>query len=287
MRPSDERLKGMKNVEQESMKEGKKEEETALMSPAIVLVEPQLGENIGQAARAMANFGLYDLRLVAPRDGWPNEKALANAANARWIAENATVFDTLTEAIGDLHYVAATTARVRDMVKPVMTPETAARDMETRSSAGEKCGILFGRERWGLENDEIALADAIVMAPVDPAHASLNLAQSVLLVGYEWRKLTAGDSLGRATPYDGPAQERNPYVDCEIATREELMHFFYHIEKELTESGFFKTDFKRASMVRNIRNMFLRVALTSQEVRTLRGIVSALTRPRPKRNSVE
>lgn len=287
MRPSDERLKDMKNVELESMKEQNKKEETALPPPSIVLVEPQLGENIGQAARAMANFGLYDLRLVAPRDGWPNEKALANAASAKTIVENARVFDTLEEAVGDLHYVAATTARVRDMVKPVMTPETAVRDMETRSSAGERCGILFGRERWGLENDEVALADTIVMAPVDPIHASLNLAQSVLLVGYEWRKLTAGNSLGRATPYDGPAQEMNPYENCESATREELIHFFCHIETELTDSGFFKTDFKRASMIRNIRNMFLRVALTSQEVRTLRGIVSALTRPRPKRNSME
>ncbi|MBX2806919.1 MAG: RNA methyltransferase [Hyphomicrobiales bacterium] len=257
------------------------------LSPSVVLVEPQLGENIGQAARAMANFGLRDLRLVAPRDGWPNDKALANAAIAKVIVENARVFETLDDAIGDLHYVFATTARVRDMVKPVMTPETATRDLQVRLSGGEKCGILFGRERSGLENDEVALANAIVMAPVDPAYASLNLAQSVLLMGYEWRKLTAGDSLGRATPYDGPAQEGNPYTTCESATREELIHFFCHIETELTNSGFFKTDFKRASMVRNIRNMFLRVALTSQEVRTLRGIVSALTRPRPNRNSMK
>lgn len=255
--------------------------------PSIVLVEPQLGENIGQAARAMANFGLRDLRLVAPRDGWPNDKAFANAAIAKVIVENAKVFATLDEAISDLHYVAATTARIRDMVKPVVTPETAVRDMEARSAAGEKCGILFGRERSGLENDEVALANAIVMAPVDPSYASLNLAQSVLLIGYEWRKLTAGNSLGRATLYDGPAQEGDPYVNCEIATREELIHFFCHIETELSESGFFKTDLKRASMIRNIRNMFLRVALTSQEVRTLRGIVSALTRPRPKRNSMK
>jgi tRNA/rRNA methyltransferase len=201
--------------------------------------------------------------------------------------ENAKVFDTLEEAIGDLNYVAATTARVRDMVKPVMTPETAVRTMGARMLTGQKCGILFGRERSGLENDEIALADTIVMAPVDPAFASLNLAQSVLLLGYEWRKMTAGNSLGRATLYDGPAQEGDPFANCEIATRAELMRFFYHIETELTESGYFKTDFKRASMVRNIRNMFLRVALTSQEDRTLRGIRSAVTRPRPKGNSVE
>ena len=234
----------------------------------------------------MANFGLTDLRLVAPRDGWPNEKALANAAVARTIVENAHVFSTLEEALGDLNYVAATTARFRDMVKPVMTPETVVKQIENRTISGQQCGVLFGRERWGLENDEIALADTIVMAPVDPTYASLNLAQSVLLVGYEWRKLIAGDSLGRATPYDGPAHEGAPIEKCDLATRDELIHFFCHIETELTESGFFKTDEKRASMIRNIRNMFLRVALTSQEVRTLRGIVSALTRPRPKRHNV-
>lgn len=287
MPPSDERLKRMKNIGRDDLKEGADAEETSVAAPSIVLVEPQLGDNIGQAARAMANFGLSDLRLVAPRDGWPNEKALANAAIARTIVENAKVFDTLGEAIGDLHYVAATTARVRDMVKPVMTPETAMRHVEARTRNGQQCGILFGRERSGLENDEVALADMIVMAPVDPAYASLNLAQSVLLMGYEWRKITAGNSLGRATLYDGPAQEGDPYANCEIATRAELMRFFCHIETELTKSGFFKTDLKRASMVRNIRNMFLRVALTSQEVRTLRGIISALTRPRPTGNRVE
>ena len=287
MPPSDERLKRMKNIGPNDLQEGPDAEGISLAAPSIVLVEPQLGDNIGQAARAMANFGLSDLRLVAPRDGWPNEKALANAAMARTIVENAKVFDTLGEAIGDLHYLAATTARVRYMVKPVMTPETAIRNIEAHTRSGRKCGILFGRERSGLENDEIALADTIVMAPVDPAYASLNLAQSVLLVGYEWRKMTAGDSLGRATLYDGPAQEGDPYANCEIATRSELMRFFCHIETELTKSGFFKTDFKRASMVRNIRNMFLRVALTSQEVRTLRGIISALTRPRPTGNRVE
>lgn len=277
----------MKNIRSDSLETPKSGDGDVPRSPSVVLVEPQLGENIGQAARAMANFGLSDLRLVAPRDGWPNEKALANAAIAGVIVENAKVYATLEDAIADLHYVVATTARVRDMVKPIMTPETAMRDMEARTGSGERCGILFGRERSGLENDEVTLANAIVMAPVDPAFASLNLAQSVLLMGYEWRKRTAGDSLGRATPYDGPAQEGNPYVNCEVATREELIHFFCHIETELSESGFFKTDFKRASMIRNIRNMFLRVALTSQEVRTLRGIVSALTRPRPNRNSMK
>jgi tRNA/rRNA methyltransferase len=277
----------VKNIGPPEAQNAPKGAETALQPPAIILVEPQLGENIGQAARAMANFGLRDLRLVAPRDGWPNEKALANAASARHVVEAATVFSTTEAAIADLHYVGATTARIRDMIKPVMTPESAASEILNRTAAGKSCGILFGRERSGLNNDEIVLADTIITAPVDPTLASLNLAQSVLLIGYEWRKITAGKSLGRITPFDGPAREGLQLADCEPATREELIHFFCHIETELTESGFFKTDAKRSNMIRNIRNMFLRVALTSQEIRTLRGIVNALTRPRPKRHSVE
>lgn len=257
------------------------------MPPAVILVEPQLGENIGQAARAMANFGLKALRLVAPRDGWPNEKALANAALARPIVETAQVFSTIESALADLHYVAATTARIRDMIKPVLTPESAVAELGGKIRDGMQCGILFGRESSGLSNDDIALADSIVIAPVDPAFASLNLAQAVLLVGYEWRKMTAGHSLGRATPFDGPAREGLLSPGCEPAPREDLIRFFCHIETELTESGFFKTNEKRASMIRNIRNMFLRVELTSQEVRTLRGIVSALTRPRPEGHRVE
>ncbi len=255
--------------------------------PCVILVEPQLGENIGQAARAMANFGLKEMRLVAPRDGWPNAKALANAALAAPVLDQARVFSTVAEAVADLHYVAATTARIRDMVKPVMTPESAAAEIRERLAQNRRCGVLFGPERSGLGNDDVALADCLVIAPVDPAFASLNLAQAVLLIGYEWRKAVAGDSLGRATAYDGPAREGLPLADCSPATREELIGFFCHIETELTDKGFFKTDEKRASMVRNIRNMFLRTGLTSQEVRTLRGIVSALTRQRRNSNSME
>lgn len=255
--------------------------------PIIILVEPQLGENIGQAARAMANFGLKELRLVAPRDGWPNEKALANAAGASLIVENATIFSTVEAAIADLHYLAATTARSREMLKPVATPESAAREFSARTAQGERCGILFGRERWGLENDEVSLADTIVTAPVDPAFASLNLAQAVLLLGYEWRKATGDTSLGRATPCDGPAREGLALNRCNPATRDELLHFFAHLETELTEGGFFKTNAKRSTMVRNIRNIFLRASLTSQEVGTLRGIIRALTRLRRLRNRVE
>ena len=255
--------------------------------PAIILVEPQLGENIGQAARAMANFGLSDLRLVAPRDGWPNDKAVSAASGAGAIVEGAGVFSTVREAIADLHFVGATTARIREMVKPVLTPESAVRDIASRSAAGQSCGILFGRERNGLENDEIALADSIIMAPVNPAFASLNLAQAVLLIGYEWRKLMDGQTLGRITRFDGPGEEGLYLNKCKPATRSELLNFFHHIEAELTEAGFFKTDEKRLSMIRNIRNMFLRAALTDQEVRTLRGMVVALTGLRRSRHSME
>lgn len=258
-----------------------------LCSPAIILVEPQLGENIGQAARAMANFGLTDLRLVSPRDGWPNEKAIANAAGADAIVENATVFSTAEAAIADLNYVGATTARVRDMIKPVLTPESSVREFAARTAGGQRCGVLFGRESSGLQNEEIVLADTIIMAPVVPDFASLNLAQTVLLVGYEWRKLTAGDNLGRATEFDGPAREGLWLNKCKPATRGELLHFFAHIEAELSEAGFFKTDEKRSTMVRNIRNLFVRASLTGQEVKTLRGILVALTRVKRLRHRVE
>ncbi len=256
-------------------------------APVIILVEPQLGENIGQAARAMANFGLAGLRLVAPRDGWPNEKAVAAASGATAIIEQAKVFATLAEAVADLHFLCATTARVREMVKPVLAPENAVKAIAAHAAGNQRCGILFGRERSGLENDEVALADALVIAPVNPAFASLNLAQAVLLIGYEWRKLTAGGALGRGTQFETPAVEGLSRGRAIPATRGELMDFFGHIEGELTLAGFFKTDEKRSSMVRNIRNMFERASLTDQEVRTLRGIVAALTGLRRFRHRVE
>jgi tRNA/rRNA methyltransferase len=256
-------------------------------APVIILVAPQLGENIGQAARAMANFGLSELRLIAPRDGWPSEKALAAASGAADVIANAAVFETLEAAIADLHYVVATTARIREMVKPVLSPESAVKLMAAKAGDGERCGVLFGRERSGLENDEIALADCLVIAPVNPAFASLNLAQAVLLIGYEWRKATAGGSLGRATAFDGPAREGLHINKSFPATRAELLAFFQHLEAELEEGGFFKTDDKRSSVVRNIRNMFERAALTEQEVRTLRGIIVALAGMRRGRHRVE
>ncbi|HRX35814.1 MAG TPA: RNA methyltransferase [Aestuariivirga sp.] len=252
-------------------------------APIAVLVNPQLGENIGTAARAMANFGLHELRLVDPRDGWPNEKALTSSSGANWIIEGASVHETLADALKDVNYVYATTARPRGMIKEVITPEQAGDDMRARIARGEKLAILFGRERWGLNNDEVSLADVIVTAPVNPAFASINIAQAVLLMGYEWFKEQA-ESLGQQTPelpaLDGPGLQT---PDTRLATKEELYGFLEHLERELDVAGFFKTGDKKPGMLRNIRNLFARMNLTEQEVRTLRGIVSSLTRVHERR----
>jgi tRNA/rRNA methyltransferase len=255
-------------------------------APVAVLVNPQLGENIGTAARAMANFGLHELRLMDPRDGWPNEKALTSSSGANWIVENATVHATLEEALKDVNYVYATTARPRGMIKEVITPEQAGRDMRARVGRGDRVAILFGRERTGLTNDEISMADVIVTAPVNPAFASINIAQAVLLMGYEWFKEQA-ETLGQQTPelpaLEGPGLQT---PDTRPATKEELYGFFDHLERELDIAGFFKTEDKKPGMMRNIRNLFGRAELTEQEVRSLRGIVSSLTRAHERRKEM-
>ncbi len=252
-------------------------------APIAVLVNPQLGENIGTAARAMANFGLHEMRLMDPRDGWPNEKALTSSSGANWIIENAAVHQTLDDCLKDVNYVYATTARPRGMIKEVITPEQAGADMRARVARGEKVAILFGRERTGLNNDEISKADVIVTAPVNPAFASINIAQAVLLMSYEWYKDQA-ESLGQKTPelpaLEGPGLQT---PDTRPATKEELFGFFDHLEHELDVAGFFKTEDKKPGMMRNIRNVFGRAELTEQEVRSLRGIVSSLTRAHEKR----
>ena len=171
-------------------------------APVVILVRPQLADNIGMVARALANFGLDELRLVEPRDGWPNEKARIAASGANFVVDAARAFPTLKEALGDLNWVAATSARQRDLAKPVLTPEQAVAEMRRRMAEGQRCGILFGPERNGLETDEVANADAVVMAPVNPNFASLNLAQAVLLVGYEWMKQAGSGTLGRVTTYE-------------------------------------------------------------------------------------
>lgn len=249
-----------------------------LDAPAIVLVNPQLGENIGFAARAMANFGLRDLRLVAPRDGWPNDKARAAAAVAGSIVDEAKLYDTVEAALHDLNFVLATTARPRGMVKPVLSPESAALDLRVRAMAHQRTGVMFGAERSGLDNDAIALADAILTAPVDPDFASLSLPQAVLLFAYEWLKSEKPEALGRVTEFDGPAQEGLSAPETRPATREELFGLFEHLEGALDEAGFLKPPEKRPAMVRSIRNMFHRMGATDQDVRTWRGIVAALTR---------
>ncbi|MCH7889774.1 MAG: RNA methyltransferase [Proteobacteria bacterium] len=244
--------------------------ENASGAPAIILVRPQLGENIGTAARAMLNFGLADLRLVRPRDGWPNVKAVSAAAGATPVLDAVRLFDTTAEAVADLHHVLATTARPRDMLKPVVEPRRAAADMRRWWAAGEPSGVLFGRERTGLDNDDVALADAVVTVPINPAYASLNLAQAVLLIGYEWLQAASGDT---------PA-ETLPEGRTRPATHGEIENFFGHLERELDACGFLRNKPKRPGMVRNIRNLFLRAGLMEQEVQTLHGIVAELSKGR-------
>ncbi len=233
--------------------------------PAIILIGAQLGENIGKAVRAMYNFGLTDLRLVAPRDGWPNPDAIPAAAGADIVLEQARVYATTAEAIADLNFVYATTARRRDMIKTVVTPHKCAELMRRHATQGRKFGLLFGPEKAGLTNDDVALCDAIVSVPLNPAFASINLAQAVILLSYEWFQ----------TGTDQPA-EYTPQLGTAPATSEELQKLFNHMERELTEAGYFRHDQRRATMKRNLRNIFKRSALTHEEVSTLRGVVKAL-----------
>ncbi len=254
--------------------------EAGSLPPAVILVEPQIPENIGMVARAMGNFGLDDLRVVSPRDGWPSEKARAVASGAAAIIDNASLHDEVGSAIKDLNWVAATTARQRDMRKPVMPPQDAAHTITTSSVGGERCGILFGRERNGLTTDEVALADAILMIPINNRFASLNLAQSVLLIGYEWLKATGSASLGRVTNNESPVETGVNLGKNRRATKQELLGLFEHLEGELEKKGFFTPSHRRHVVVRNIRTMLSRMDATDQEVRTLRGIVATLVRTR-------
>ncbi len=245
--------------------------------PVIILVEPQLGENIGAAARAMANFGLSRLRLVGPRQGWPNDKARMMAAGADRILEAATLFDTVEEAIADCTFVLATTARAHDQAKPVIGAAEAAAEMAPLVAAGETVAVLFGRERNGLENDEIALADRIITLPVNPAFASLNLAQAVVIVAYEWFKR---ESAGRL-PFGMP-QKSAP------APKQQLLAFFASLERELEKVEFFRPPDKRETMQINLRNIFARMAPTQQDIQTLHGVIMAIVEGRkgPARGGV-
>jgi tRNA/rRNA methyltransferase len=245
--------------------------------PIIVLVEPQLGENIGAAARAMANFGLSRLRLIKPRDGWPNLQAQRSASGADRVLDDAVLFDTLESAIADCTLVLATTARAHDQAKPVIGPDEAAAFLAPHVAAGERVAVLFGRERYGLENAEVALADRIVTFPINPAFASLNLAQAVALVAYEWFKLASGGAL----PFTMPKKS-------ELAGKEQVQAFFDNLERQLDLIEYFRPEDKRATMLVNLRNIFARMQPTTQDIQTLHGIVAALTEGRkgPARGGV-
>lgn len=235
--------------------------------PVIILVEPQLGENIGMVARAMANFGLSELRIVNPRDGWPNEKARAVASKADHVIDGVKVFDTLKEAIADLNRLLATTARQRDMLKPVLAPDVAAQLVKARMGANERVGILFGRERWGLENDEVALADEIITFPVNPALASLNIAQAVLLMSYEWMRTSVAEG---ETRFKAP--DRIP------ASKSSLINLLSHLEEALDEAKYFFPPERREKMSINLHSIFTHAGLQEQEVQTLHGVIAALER---------
>ena len=249
-------------------------------SPVVILVRPQLADNIGMVARAMANFGLEHLRLVEPRDGWPNEKARIAASGANFIIDGAHAYSSFAQGLEGLQWVCATSARQRDLTKPVLTPEQAVQEIRRRLAEGQRCGVVFGPERNGLETGEIANADAVVMAPVNPSFASLNLAQAVLLLSYEWMKQTGTGTLGRVTTYELPVQPGLRTRGSALASREELIGLFEHLERELDRAGFFSSPEKRPSVIQNLRSMFVRMGATEQEIRTLRGIVKALANPR-------
>ncbi len=246
-------------------------------APIVVLVEPQLGENIGAAARAMANFGLSRLRLVAPRQAWPNAKARIMAAGADRILDAAELYDSLEAAIADCTFVVAATARAHDQAKPVVGAAEAAALLAPRVAAGELAALVFGRERNGLENDEVALADRILTLPVNPAFASLNLAQAVAIVAYEWFKLESGAKLPFAMP-----EKSAP------APKQQLLAFFASLERELEKVEFFRPPDKRETMQINLRNIFTRMQPTRQDIQTLHGVIMAIAEGRkgPARGGV-
>jgi tRNA/rRNA methyltransferase len=240
-----------------------------LAGPVVVLVEPQLGENIGMAARAMGNFGLTRLRIVNPRDGWPNTHARRAASGADHILDRVELFDTLVQAVADCTLLFATTARAHDQAKPVVAPEAAAREISGEIATGGTVAILFGRERYGLQNEEVALADRIITFPVNPGFASLNLAQAVLLIGYEWFKLATQGALPFAMP------ERS-----ERASQHQMQAFFDNLVRELDRVEFLRPAEKRETMLVNLRNIFSRMEPTKQDMHTLHGVVMAIAEGR-------
>ena len=238
------------------------------LMPVVILDRPQLADNIGAVARVMANFGLEHLRLVAPRDGWPQDRAWATASGADWVLEGVQVFDTVADAIHDLNAVYATTARPRELRTPVHTPREAVSMMREAEARGERAGLLFGAERAGLETADIALCQGIITIPVDPRHWSLNLAQAVAISAYEWR-VSRHEAPAAAFASDEPA-----------ASGGEMLGLFEHLERELHAGGFFWPPEKTPNMVLNLRAMLAKARLTSQEVATFRGVIHALAKGR-------
>ena len=237
-----------------------------MTAPAVILSHPQIGENIGAAARAMKNFGLTDLRLVAPQCRWPNERAQALASGAGDILAAARVYPDIAAALADIRLVLATTARARDVVREILTPEAAARRLQAAAAEGVASALLFGGERAGLTNDELSLAEAVITIPT-AEFSSLNLGQAVLLIGHEWLK--AADTT--------PASRTRKTIAVP-STRQELIDLFEHLERELDAGGFFFPAAKKETMVRNIRAMILRSGLSDQQVRTIRGMIVALVK---------
>ncbi len=238
------------------------------LAPAVILVRPQLGQNIGMCARAMLNCAVTELRIVKPRDGWPNPDATAAASGAIELLENAKIYETTAEAVADLDFVVATTARERGVVKDIYTAEAAAKEIRARNLNTQKCGIMFGPERTGLESDDVALASAIVNIPLNPGFSSLNLAQAVLLTCYAW--LNA----------DNPFREEQVIPDLgdtAPATKGDVENLMKHLEDDLDTGGFFRSPEQRPTILRNIKNFFYRSGMTQQDVRTMHGVISCLT----------
>ena len=240
---------------------------TGVTTPVVILVRPQLGENIGMAARAMLNCGLSTLRLVAPRDGWPNPKAQRAASGADIVLEQTEVFGSVGEAVADLERVVATTARNRELTQRILTPRRAAAEMHGWIGQGDQVGVLFGPERTGLENDDMVHADTALSIPVNPQFSSLNIAQAVLLIAYEWTMAAE----------DAPAERMSDHA-TRPANKEELANLFAHLERALDESGFLRNKAMRSAMLHNLRALLQRAAMTEQEARTFHGVIKYLAK---------
>lgn len=240
------------------------------MTPVVILVRPQMGENIGASARAMLNFGLTELRLVAPRDGWPNPRAVAMASGAAGrVLDHARVFDTLGDALDGITAAYATTARGREMTKPVLTPATAMAEARTLTAQGGRVALIFGSERAGLDNAEVARATAIVTVPVNPDFPSLNLAQAVLLLGYEWAR--------EAMPAQPLPTGRRPVAEVP-ASLIEIERLADQYEARLDDAGFFFPPAKAPGMKLKLRNLWARMGLTRADVQILHGVLRQLAR---------